>query len=379
VNKHILVTGGAGFIGSKLCQRLDAENFRVTVLDSLAAQVHGDAPSTSSSSFGTLPNRVEFLQVDIRNIHEYQNLLNKVDVIVHLAAETGTGQSMYSLSRYVDINVSGTAVLLEAISNRNRPLNRFLLTSSRAVYGEGCYFCSKHGYCYPNKRDNALLAEGMFDPICQICSQTLNPTVTDEDSPLNPLSTYAITKVAQEQLVNLSASNMNFEPVVLRLQNVYGAGQSLVNPYTGILSIFSTRILNGGNIDIFEDGQESRDFIHVDDVVNAIFLSIESKKAIGGCYNVGTGVLTTVNSVVKMLMRELGSEVDCKITGHFREGDIRHNFSDSTLLEKTLGFKPKIGVDAGLSEYACWVKSQSRISDLYEHSLKELYQNNLLK
>ncbi len=276
--EKILITGGAGFIGSHLVRQLLANGTAVRVLDPLTPQVHGEKPRDLE---WLRKRQVEFVQGSVTDRYVLESALEGVNKIVHLAAETGTGQSMYEMARYNEVNSQGTALLLDIIANR-RSLNicQIVLASSRSVYGEGAYECincrNSVGRLFPGTRQASKLEAGHWEPVCRICDNNLLPIPTHEDDPVRPASIYAATKYAQETLVRVACEALGIQYAILRLQNVYGEGQSLNNPYTGIMSIFSTKIRRGIDLPIFEDGLESRDFVHVEDVVRAITACLKS-------------------------------------------------------------------------------------------------------
>lgn len=306
--------------------------------------------------------------------------LDGVDTVVHLAAETGTGQSMYEIERYVGVNIGGTALLLDILANTPTLVKRVVVAESRAIYGEGRYYSEDLGtFVYPLSFGEREMLAGDFEVKYPGGSKPLQLVGTTEDSAVHPTSVYGITKQVQGQLVHLVCRSIGIEPVSFRYQNVYGPGQSLSNPYTGILSIFSTRILNGKDINIFEDGKESRDFVYIDDAVDATIRGIEVPEAAGHVFNIGTGVATDVLTVARTLMDKYGAEVPLHVTGNFRLGDIRHNYADISLARAILGFEPEWRFDRGITEFARWVKTQSIKDDLYEHSLDEMKQKGLLK
>jgi dTDP-L-rhamnose 4-epimerase len=375
---YILITGGAGFIGSNLANKLVARGYIVTVLDNLSPQIHGANPWQTSPLLQQLPKHIKVVQESVtsRQILEKLLLEERCDAIIHLAAETGTGQSMYSIEKYCEVNVQGTALMLDILTNNKHTVRKMIVASSRAIYGEGKYISDKYGIVYPGSRSAGDMQASRFDPTFGD-DPKLTVQATSEDSKIHPSSVYGITKQVQEQLVMTACAAIGVAPVALRYQNVFGPGQSLSNPYTGILSIFSNRILSGQPINIFEDGKESRDFVFIDDVVRATVLALESEKANGKVYNVGTGVATTVEEVVSLLMDAYGRKVDCKITGEFRLGDIRHNFADMQQITADLGFQPQVSFEEGLALFCKWVRSQDLPADKYEESLKELKSRGL--
>lgn len=378
VPRRILVTGGAGFIGSRLATRLADRGHHVIILDNLNPQIHGLAPE-AIDALCLLQQRVEFFRGDVTSREDLQRALAGVDTVVHLAAETGTGQSMYAIRHYAETNVGGTALLLDLIANEALPVRRLVVASSRAVYGEGKYRCHAHGVQFPGPRDSDALAGGQFEHTCPTCAAPMTPLPTDETAPLQPTSVYGVTKLTQEQLVLSVGRALGISALAFRYQNVYGPGQSLSNPYTGILSIFSTRMRLDRPVNIFEDGRESRDFVYVDDVVEATVQGVEHPDLIVDVLNVGSGVATDVATVAHTLQRELGSSSDIKVSGQFRTGDIRHNFADLTRIKATLGWVPQVSIEAGLARFAVWVKDEAVGQDRYEASLDELRSRGLFR
>lgn len=379
LNKKILITGGAGFIGSNLSLKLIDKGYEVIILDNLSPQIHGSDPEKSSQLFNSVKDKVEFIRGSVAKRSDWERSLPGVDIIVHLAAETGTGQSMYEIERYSDINIGGTSIMLDILANGSYDVDKIVVASSRAIYGEGKYICGKCGYVYPESRAESDMDKGDFECKCPLCRSELELCGTDENSKIHPISVYGITKQVQEQLVMTVCPTIGIVPVSLRYQNVYGPGQSLNNPYTGILSIFSTRIKNGNSINIFEDGVEGRDFVYIDDVVAATILAIEKGEAGGQIFNVGTGIPTTVNEVAEVLLRSYGIQVPLTITGDYRLGDIRHNFSDNTKIHELLGFNPLWSFEKGITEFVNWVNRHEIQEDKYELSIKEMKDRGIFK
>lgn len=379
--KNILITGGAGFIGSHLSLHLIQKGYSITVLDNLHTQIHGANPDETSPLFQSIKNKVRFIKGDVTNKEDWKTALENQHIIVHLAAETGTGQSMYEIERYTQVNVIGTSILLDLLTNSNHTIEKIVVASSRAIYGEGKYYSElSKQYFYPGNRNEADLQNGVFEiknPINE--TEFLTVCATDEQSKIQPNSIYGLTKYHQEQALMISCKSLNIPCVALRYQNVFGPGQSLSNPYTGILSIFSTRIQQQKTINIFEDGNESRDFVFIDDAVNATVLAIEQKEANNLSFNVGTGKATTVLEVAQALMKNYDIEIPLEISGQYRKGDIRHNFADLNLIKNKLGFEPTISFEEGILLFCNWVQHQSAQIDNYEQSLAEMKAKGLLK
>ncbi|MFN3444235.1 MAG: NAD-dependent epimerase/dehydratase family protein [Bacteroidia bacterium] len=373
----ILITGGAGFIGSNLSIALVNRGHEVVVLDTLSPQIHGEQPE-QSVLFNTIKNKVKFIRGSVTDIAKLKEALTGVDVVVHFAAETGTGQSMYEIQRYVDVNIGGTAKLLDILVNQPHHVKKVVIASSRSIYGEGRYQSKKYGTVYPTHRNDNDLQQGKFD-VSFADDVDLELLATTEDSKIHPSSVYGITKQNQEQMVMTVCPTVGIAPVTLRYQNVYGPGQSLSNPYTGILSIFSTQIRNNMAISIFEDGKESRDFVFIDDVVKATVLAIEREEANGQIFNVGSGMATSVLTVAQTLIAKLGIDVDVKITGNYRLGDIRHNIADLTHIKNVLGFEPEFDFDRGITLFAKWVTQQDIKNNNYERSIEEMKVRGLYK
>lgn len=376
--QNILITGGAGFIGSRLSLELLARGHQVVVLDNLSKQIHGE-DAESSSLYQSIKGKVKFINGSVCDRPTVEQALEGIDTVVHYAAETGTGQSMYAIEHYTDVNVAGTALLLDVIANKPNKVKKIIVASSRAIYGEGAYNCPDHGTVYPEARSVENMSKGDFEVHCPKCSKVTAMIPTAEDSMVKPASIYGITKYNQEQMFLVVGKSLGITAIAYRYQNVYGAGQSLVNPYTGILSIFSTRIRNGNEVSIFEDGLESRDFVHVSDVVNATVLGIEHKDTIQSVFNVGSGKAINVYDLSMKLRELLNSDVPVKITSNFRVGDIRHNLADLTKIKAVLGYVPKISFDEGLKSFVEWVKAEAVGKDTYEASIKELKEKGLYK
>lgn len=376
----VLITGGAGFIGSNVAIKLSSQGYDVVILDNLSPQIHGENPEKTSPLYNSVKELGFFIKGSVANREDWRKALQGVDVVLHLAAETGTGQSMYEIEKYVDTNIRGTAILLDILANEPHHVKRVVVAESRAIYGEGRYWSDElRTFVYPAERPAETMARGDFEVKYPGCTQPLKLKGTTEDSAIHPGSVYGITKQVQGQLVHLVCKSLGIESVSFRYQNVYGPGQSLSNPYTGILSIFSTRIKNGNGINIFEDGKESRDFIYIDDVVEATILGLIVPKISGYAFNIGTGVATDVLKVANTLKRCYNVDVPITISGNYRLGDIRHNYADISLAKKVLGFEPRWSFDAGIAKFVEWVNEQEIQKDNYEISIAEMKRKGLYK
>jgi len=375
---HVLITGGAGFIGTRLARRFVDAGHTVTVLDSLIPQVHGEDPVNTSALLRSLDGVATVVEGTVTSTDDLRRALEGAEIVVHLAAETGTGQSMYEIDRYVEANVGGTAKLLDLLTNEPHSVKRLVIASSRSIYGEGAYRTSDGRVVYPPHRADADMAAGDFD-VHMPGEGPVETVPTDENAKLHPSSVYGITKQMQESLVMTVAPTIGIEGVALRYQNVYGPGQSLKNPYTGILSIFSTLIRQGKDINVFEDGLESRDFVYIDDVVESTFRASTAPAAVGRTINVGSGVATTVNEVVASLFAAFGTQVPTTVTGNYRLGDIRHNVADTSVLREVLEYEPQTDFRTGVGRFVEWVLTEPVEESGYERSLKEMAQRSLLK
>lgn len=375
----VLITGGAGFIGSNIALKLIDKSYEVVVLDSLSEQIHGSNPEKTSPLYQSIKDKVKFIKGDVNNRVDWELALEGVDYVIHLAAETGTGQSMYEIKKYVDTNIGGTALLLDILTNTKHHVKRVVVAESRAIYGEGKYHCPKCGDVYPHERKDEDMAKGDFECKCPKCGGEVKLVATTEDSAIHPSSVYGISKQVQGQLVHLVCKSIGVESVSFRYQNVYGPGQSLTNPYTGILSIFSTRIKNGNGLNIFEDGKETRDFVYIEDVVDATILGMEIPEANGHVFNIGTGVATDVLTVANILCEKYGIQVPITVSGNYRLGDIRHNYADISLARKILGFNPKWTFADGIEQFTKWANKQEVQEDNYEASIEEMKKKGLYK
>lgn len=367
----ILVTGGAGFIGSHLVDGLLEHGHRVRVLDSFVEQVHRDTACQ-------LPAEVELIRGDVRDRATVDAALEGVEVVFHEAAEVGVGQSMYAMQRYVGANTLGTAALLESLAERRGKIRKLVVASSMSIYGEGAYRCQSCGPVAPPLRPASQLDRHEWETLCPQCQAVLDPIPTPETKPLEPASIYAITKQDQEQLCLIAGQAYGIPTVALRYFNVYGARQALSNPYTGIAAIFSGRLLNRQPPLIFEDGLQSRDFTHVSDIVQANLLAMESDAANFHSINVGTGVATPVQRMAQLIAEGLGISIEPEIAGTFRVGDIRHCVADITRARMMLGYEPKVSVERGVPQLLDWVQEQ-HASDAVDKAKAELQSRGLIK
>jgi dTDP-L-rhamnose 4-epimerase len=370
--KNILITGGAGFIGTHLCKALSSKN-KITVLDNLSKQVHGEKPNLEILNL----ENVNFVLGDVCDTELLKQHVVGKDYIIHLASETGTGQSMYEIKKYSDVNVGGTISLMNAIISSQSIPKKIILASSRAVYGEGKYFCEKHKEVYPVKRDFKIMQSGSFDPVCPLCGCEIKLLSTNEDSKLNPTSFYGLTKKIQEDIFSYLNKTVDIPTIILRFQNVYGPGQSLINPYTGVLSVFSTIMRKGDDVNVFEDGQESRDFVYIDDVIQSIILSLDSGLNYG-IFNVGSGKSMTILEVANILKNRLNSNSKITISGNFRVGDIRHNVANIDNIKKEFGYLPSIKFEEGIDRLISWVGNQPLLDNNIEKSFSELKSSGIL-
>lgn len=375
MKSKVLITGGAGFIGNAIISRIH-EQYDVVVLDNFSPQIHGDHYEESFLYLG-IKDKCEIIHGDVCNAEDMAKALQGVDYVIHLAAETGTGQSMYELNRYTSVNILGTSNLLESILKNKFSVKKIILSSSRSVYGEGMYKCEAHGIVVPNSRVVEDMVKKDFEAKCPICGKDVELVSTTADCEIKPISMYAYTKMAQEKMLELMCPSMGIDYTIFRYQNVFGPGQSLSNPYTGILSIFSKRLLNNQDINIFEDGLESRDFVHVKDIAAFTVNALENPKTNGKYLNVGSGESTSVMKVAETLKSMYGSSSKISVSGDFRIGDIRHNKADMEDTIACCGFTPYYTFEMGMKEFSDWVlaedaKKKIEIDDAFEKSLAEL-------
>jgi dTDP-L-rhamnose 4-epimerase len=370
---NVLVTGGAGFIGSHLVDALVAAGHRVRILDSLAEEVHG----------GVVPPHLnadaEFIHGDVCDPATVASAMDGIDAVFHLAAELGLGRSMYQVRRFVTGNDLGTAVLLEEFIKRREQVKKLIVASSMSLYGEGPYKCENcDRTSFPELRSDEALAANQWEFKCADCGSELRAMQTPEDKPLNPTSVYAVGKQVQEQYSLIIGRAYRIPTVAFRYFNVYGPRQALSNPYTGACAIFSSRLLNDQRPLIYEDGNQTRDFVSVHDVVQANLLALESNQADYQVLNVGTGRANTVLSIAEVIAKGLGKNIEPEVTGQFREGDIRHCIADISKARLLLGYDPKVKLEDGLVELLAWVGGQDA-DDRLQTAAAELAAHSLVK
>lgn len=370
--EHVLVTGGAGFIGSHTVDALLERGYRVRILDNLCAQVHG--PQQQKPSY--LNPYAEFIQGDVRDPDVVARALDGVDAVIHDAAMVGVGQSQYQIHDYVDVNVNGTAVLLEAISRRADQIQKLLVASSMSIYGEGTRRCPHHGVIYPAHRSDKQLSARRWDIACPHCGTATTPVSTREFRKLSCTSVYAQSKKDQEEYSLIVGRTYNIPTVALRYFNVYGARQSLSNPYTGVAAIFSSRIKNGNAPLIYEDGLQTRDFIHVSDIVQAKMISLEDPSMHDMAVNVGTGRQTSILELAWALIQLYGAEMVPEVVARYRSGDIRDCYADISQLASR-GYVPRVRVREGLEQLAEWA-AQQEADDQLAAAHQELVKRGLV-
>jgi dTDP-L-rhamnose 4-epimerase len=372
MSELVLITGGAGFIGSHLADELLAAGYRVRLFDALVEQVHG--PGLQPPDY--LSPEAELMVGDVRDPRAVRAALTGVDAVVHLAAAVGVGQSMYQVARYTSVNNLGTAVLLETLIDH--PVRRLVVASSMSIYGEGLYTAPDGAPRAVGERTPEDLRAGRWDPAGP-AGEPLTPRPTPEDKAPRPSSVYALSKLDQERLCLMLGAAYGIPTVALRFFNAYGPRQSLSNPYTGVLSIFASRLLNGRPPVIFEDGRQRRDFVSVHDVARACRLALERPQAAGHAINVGSGRSVDIREVAERLARVLGRpDLTPEVPGHYRAGDIRHCFADLSLARDLLGYAPRVELEDGIRALADWLDGQSAM-DRVESARDELMRRGLVQ
>lgn len=363
MNGKILITGGAGFIGSHLCDLLTENGYQVRILDNLSEQVHGPWAAIP----GYLPRGTEFIVGDIRDPLAVRDALKGVDAVFHFASKVGVGQSMYEIEKYTEVNNLGTAILLEELLHH--PVKKLIVASSMSIYGEGMYedpSGNQKAGCRRNIHDLRRRVWELYDQ-----GEVLTPVPTPENKTPDLSSIYALSKYDQEKMCLITGGAYHVPTFALRFFNVYGTRQALSNPYTGVLAIFAARLLNHKAPLIFEDGQQKRDFIHVKDVAGACLAALEREEAEGQIFNVGSGHHYTITEIAHQLSQVMGISIEPEITGKYRMGDIRHCYADISKMKDQLGYTPGIDLDHGLSELAGWLQKQTA-EDKVSHAGKEL-------
>jgi dTDP-L-rhamnose 4-epimerase len=372
--RHILVTGGAGYIGSHLVDALVSRDYCVTVLDNLVPQVHRS---------GTWPSYVNagatYVRGDVRDRATFEPLVLAADAVVHFAAAVSVGQSMYEIDRYVDVNTRGTALLLDILVNTRHHVKKVIVASSIGVYGEGAYRCRTHGVVAPGTRSEAQLAARDWEQRCPACGEHVESIPTPEDKPLYRDNIYSMTKYHQEEMVLLIGKTYGIPAVAPRFFNVYGPRQSLSNPYAGVAAIWLSRLLNGRQPVVFEDGGQLRDFVSIHDVVRCLVLMLEKNGADFLPVNVGSGQTVTILDIARLLARLLQTDIAALVTQTGRRFDIRHNTADIERARTTLGYAPTVSLDDGFAELVDWARTTPDVAeDFFDRALDELSSKGLL-
>ncbi|HEX2976102.1 MAG TPA: NAD-dependent epimerase/dehydratase family protein [Bacteroidales bacterium] len=368
--KEVLVTGGAGFIGSHLCDHLLERGYHVKVLDILDPQVHG----ISRSRPAYLDPSVELIVGDVRDGDLVEKALQNIDIVFHFAARVGVGQSMYQISEYTSVNNLGTAILLEKIVKK--PIKKLVVASSMSIYGEGLYR-TREGMTVPGfQRDLGDLRNGMWE-LKSPDGEMLEPVPVNENKIPDLSSVYALSKFDQERMCLITGRAYNIPVTALRFFNVYGTRQALSNPYTGVLAIFASRLLNGNPPLVYEDGNQKRDFINVRDIATACILSMEKDEANGEVFNIGSGHAYTITEIADSLAKVMNKDIKPVITSNYRAGDIRHCYADISKARKLLGFNPAVSLDYGLTKLASWISTQEA-NDGFEMAGRELVSRGLI-
>ena len=367
MSKQILITGGAGFVGSHLADGLLAAGHSVRILDDLTPQVH------PAGRPDYLSQDVELLVGDVRDPNRLKEALAGVDQVYHFAATVGVGQSMYEIARYMSVNTQGTAELLQAILDSKSPPEKIVVASSMSIYGEGRYVCGECGKAAaPPVRSVEQLKRGEWDLHCDACNGVLKPAPTGEDKPSEINSMYALSKRDQEELCLIYGRTYGLPVTALRFFNIYGTRQALSNPYTGVAAVFASRMLNGNAPLVFEDGEQMRDFVSVRDIVRANMLAMERPESNDEVINIGCGKPITIKRVAEILAKSLGKDLAPVITNKYRAGDIRHCYADLTKARALLGYEPQVSYEEGFSELAEWLRGHGAVEDKADTMLREL-------
>jgi len=366
----ILVTGGAGFIGSYIADELTGEGYDVRILDNLDTQVHPEGKKP-----GYLNPKAEFALGDVTKINDLETALKDVDVVFNQAAAVGIGQSMYKIRHYVKTNSLGTANLLEILANGKHSIKKIIQASSMILYGEGAYSCGNCGHVRPQARTQEQIHKYGWEPTCPRCNGKTEPLPIAEDAMQRCNSVYAVTKRNQEDLVLAVCRAYDIKAVALRYFNVFGPRQSLNNPYTGVAAIFLNKVKNAQQMAIYEDGLQSRDFVSVHDVARANVLAMQAERT--GSYNIGSGRMTTINNVAETAIKLYNADIKPQPTFTFRKGDIRHCYADTAKAKEELGWEPKVTFEEGMKELVEWSKGETA-KDYSNKAEKELKDKGLL-
>ncbi|MEQ1572695.1 MAG: NAD-dependent epimerase/dehydratase family protein [Vicinamibacterales bacterium] len=372
--RDVLVTGGAGYIGSHLVDALVGRGYRVTVLDNLEPQVHrsGVWPSYANP-------KATYVKGDVRDRAVFEPLVLASQAVVHFGAAVSVGQSMYQIDRYVDVNTRGTALLLDILVNTKHKVEKVIVASSIGVYGEGAYVCATHGLVAPRIRAEGQLAARDWEQRCPQCHEHVASVPTPEEKALYRDNIYSMTKYHQEEMVLLIGKTYGIPAVAPRFFNVYGPRQSLSNPYAGVAAIWLSRLMNGKPPVVFEDGGQLRDFVSIHDVVDCLVLMLEKSGADYLPVNVGSGETITILDIARLLQRLLGSSIEAQVTETGRKFDIRHNTADISRARETLGYAPRVTLDQGFAELIEWAKTTPDVAvDFFDRALKELQEKGLL-
>lgn len=368
---NVLVTGGAGFIGSHIVDKLVERDHFVRIFDNLEPQVHKGIPSY-------LNKKSEFIRGDIRDSRQLESAVRDIDVIFHEAAMVGVGQSMYQIEKYVDVNTYGTAKLLDFLVNKEHNVKKLIVASSMSIYGEGTHLCDNCGIVYPSLRSEKQLKGEDWIAKCPACGKDVKPVPTKETKPLQPTSIYAISKKDQEEMSLAIGRAYGIPTVALRYFNAFGPRQALSNPYTGVCAIFSARIKNNNPPVIFEDGLQSRDFLSVHDIAEANILAMKSSNADNEVFNVGSGRPTSILDIALTLAKLYNKNIHPEIVGKYRAGDIRHCFADISKIKDKLGFEPKVSFEDGMRELTAWGEKEDAV-DGFEDAYGEMLKRGLVE
>jgi dTDP-L-rhamnose 4-epimerase len=377
VTKKILITGGAGFIGSHLVDALLAKGHEIIVFDNLEPQVHGNQVNPPEY----LAKNITFIKGDIRNHDDLHNAIKDCEVVYHLAARVGVTQSMYQIADFVDVNSRGTAILLDLLVNTEHRVKKLVVASTMSTYGEGAYQCQDCGSIEPNVRMQAPKPGEDWELHCPICGKIALPIPTPETKKQECTTIYALSKKETEELSLMVGKTYGLDTTALRFFGTYGTRQALSNPYTGVCAIFSTSLLAGNSPMLYEDGLQSRDLIYVKDICQALMLSMEKPEAKNEVFNVGTGVPITIKQVAEVLAKNINPAIAPNITYQFRAGDVRHTTADITKISSKLGYKPKYTFETGIKELLEWIKTQPKISfasDKAQQAKEELAKKGLI-